>query len=79
MRGKRLFRLCEKLLFSAYFKKPNSPNIFGRPTKITVNTYAEKDGIINIERQIVQFSNIYDKGVLILSGYLGEKYTFILS
>jgi len=48
--------------------------VFGRPSKITVNTYAGKDGIINIEREVEQSGNIYDKGVLILSGYLGEKY-----
>lgn len=48
--------------------------MFGRPSKITVNTFAGKDGIINIEREVEQSGNIYDKGVLILSGYLGEKY-----
>lgn len=47
---------------------------FGRPNKITVSTYAGKDGIINIEREVEQSGNIHDKGVLILSGYLGEKY-----
>lgn len=48
--------------------------VFGRPSKITVNTFAGKDGIINIEREVEQSGSIYDKGVLILSGYLGEKY-----
>ena len=48
--------------------------LFGRPSKITVNTYVGKDGIINIEREVEQSGNIYDKGILILSGYLGEKY-----
>lgn len=48
--------------------------MFGRPTKITVNTFAGKDGIINIEREVNQSGSIYDKGVLILGGYLGEKY-----
>ena len=47
---------------------------FGRPSKITVNTYAGKEGIINIEREGEQSGSIYDKGVLILGGYLGEKY-----
>lgn len=47
---------------------------FGRPSKITVNTYAGKEGIINIEREEEQSGSIYDKGVLILGGYLGEKY-----
>lgn len=48
--------------------------IFGRPSKITVNTFVGKEGIINIEREVEQSGSIYDKGVLILGGYLGEKY-----
>lgn len=48
--------------------------VFGRPTKITVNTFAGKEGIINIEREVNQSGSIHDKGVLILGGYLGEKY-----
>ena len=47
---------------------------FGRPNKITASTYVGKDGIINIEREVNQSGSIHDKGVLILSGYLGEKY-----
>ncbi|RKD30086.1 Lon protease family protein [Thermohalobacter berrensis] len=47
---------------------------FGRPSKITVSTYAGKEGIINIEREVEKSGSIHDKGVLILSGYLGEKY-----
>jgi lon-related putative ATP-dependent protease len=47
---------------------------FGRPTKITANTYFGKEGIINIEKEAEQSGNIYDKGVLILGGYLGERY-----
>lgn len=47
---------------------------FGRPVKITANTYYGKEGIINIEKEAEQSGNIHDKGVLILSGYLGEKY-----
>ena len=48
---------------------------FGRPTKITANTYFGKDGIINIEKEAEQSGNIHDKGVLLMSGYLGEKYS----
>lgn len=47
---------------------------FGKPSKITVNTFLGKEGIVSIEREVKQSGNIYDKGVLILSGYLGEKY-----
>ena len=47
---------------------------FGKPSKITVSTYKGKNGIINIEREIKQSGSIHDKGVLILTGYLGERY-----
>ena len=47
---------------------------FGKPTKITVNTYTGKNGIINIEREIEMSGATHSKGVLILSGYLGEKF-----
>ncbi|WP_353093421.1 ATP-binding protein [Tissierella praeacuta] len=47
---------------------------FGRPVKITANTYFGEDGVINIEKEAEQSGNIYNKGVLIMSGYLGEKY-----
>lgn len=47
---------------------------FGRPNKITVTTYAGKDGIINIEREVNKSGSSHDKGVMILSGYLGENY-----
>ncbi|MBU5674995.1 AAA family ATPase [Alkaliphilus sp. MSJ-5] len=47
---------------------------FGKPSRITVATYSGEEGIINIEREAKQSGNIHDKGVFILSGYLGEKY-----
>ena len=47
---------------------------FGKPSKITASTYRGRRGIINIEREIKQSGSIHDKGVLILSGYLGERY-----
>ncbi|HZJ76583.1 MAG TPA: AAA family ATPase, partial [Oscillospiraceae bacterium] len=47
---------------------------FGKPTRITASTYSGESGIINIEREADQSGRIHDKGVLILSGYLGEKY-----
>ncbi|KGG80251.1 ATP-dependent protease [Caloranaerobacter azorensis H53214] len=47
---------------------------FGRPNKITVSTFVGKEGIINIEREVQKSGSIHDKGVLILSGYLGERY-----
>ncbi len=47
---------------------------FGKPNRITVSTYRGKTGIINIEREVKKSGSIHDKGVLILSGYLGQKY-----
>lgn len=47
---------------------------FGKPSRITAVTYAGEKGIINIEREVEMSGSIHDKGVLILSGYLGEKF-----
>ncbi len=47
---------------------------FGKPVKITANTYAGKSGIINIEREVELSGSSHSKGVLIFSGYLGEMF-----
>ena len=47
---------------------------FGKPVKITANTYVGKNEIINIEREIDLSGPTHSKGVLILSGYLGETF-----
>jgi lon-related putative ATP-dependent protease len=47
---------------------------FGRPSRITVSTYLGRRGIVNIERESKMSGRIHDKGVLIISGYIGEKY-----
>ena len=47
---------------------------FGKPAKITVNTYTGKTGIVNIEREIDISGPSHSKGVYILSGYLGEMF-----
>jgi predicted ATP-dependent protease len=47
---------------------------FGRPSRITAKTYMGRNGVIDIERESKMSGKIYDKGVLILSGYLGAKY-----
>jgi predicted ATP-dependent protease len=47
---------------------------FGKPSRITAKTYMGKSGVIDIERESKMSGKIYDKGVLILSGYLGAKY-----
>lgn len=48
---------------------------FGRPSRITARTHLGQEGIINIEREAKMSGNIHNKAVLILSGYLGGKYT----
>jgi predicted ATP-dependent protease len=47
---------------------------FGRPSRITVETYAGREGFINIEREASMSGRTHDKGILILSGYLGAKF-----
>ena len=47
---------------------------FGKPAKITVNTYTGKEGVVNIEREVELSGSTHTKGVYILSGYLGEMF-----
>lgn len=47
---------------------------FGKPAKITVNTYTGKGGVVNIEREVELSGSTHSKGVYILSGYLGELF-----
>jgi predicted ATP-dependent protease len=47
---------------------------FGKPSRITAKTFMGKDGVVDIERASKMSGKIYEKGVLILSGYLGAKY-----
>ncbi len=47
---------------------------FGRPSRITAETYMGKHGIVSIEREAQLSGKTHDKGVLILSGYLGRTF-----
>jgi len=47
---------------------------FGKPSRITANTYLGRAGVINIERETKMSGATHSKGVLTLSGYLGHKY-----
>ncbi|HIM47369.1 MAG TPA: hypothetical protein EYM32_00665, partial [Dehalococcoidia bacterium] len=47
---------------------------FGRPSRITAQTFTGREGVINIEREASLSGRTHDKGVLILSGYLGAKF-----
>jgi lon-related putative ATP-dependent protease len=47
---------------------------FGKSSRITAKTFMGKGGVMDIERESKMSGRIYDKGVLILGGYLGAKY-----
>ena len=47
---------------------------FGKPSRITAKTFMGRGGVINIERESQLSGPIHNKGVMILSGYLGWKY-----
>ncbi len=47
---------------------------FGLPTKITASTYLGKAGVVNIEKEAEMSGNIHDKGVQVITGYLGETF-----
>lgn len=47
---------------------------FGKPSRITANTYLGRAGVVNIERETKMSGATHSKGVLTLSGYLGNKY-----
>lgn len=44
----------------------------GQQHRITVSTFAGRDGIINIEREADMSGSIHNKGVMILAGFVGE-------
>jgi lon-related putative ATP-dependent protease len=48
--------------------------IFGKPIRITAKTFIGSGTIVNIEREVEMSGQIHSKGVLILSGYLGQIY-----
>jgi predicted ATP-dependent protease len=47
---------------------------FGRPSRLTVRVTLGRAGMVNIEREVKLSGPIHDKGVLILTGYLGGKF-----
>jgi ATP-dependent Lon protease len=47
---------------------------FGKPARITASVGIGTSGIINIERESDMSGNIHDKGVMILSGFLRERF-----
>lgn len=47
---------------------------FGKPSRVTARTYLGKAGLVNIEREAKLSGPIHDKGVLILTGFLGDRF-----
>ncbi|MHB1131483.1 MAG: Lon protease family protein [Chloroflexota bacterium] len=47
---------------------------FGQPTRITARVYAGRSGVVNIEREAQLSGRSHDKGVLIITGYLGSRF-----
>lgn len=48
---------------------------FGKPSRITAKTYTGKAGVVNIERETKMSGRIHDKAHMILTGYLGGKFS----
>ncbi len=47
---------------------------FGRPSRVTASVAMGQAGIVNIERESRLSGSLHDKGLLILSGYLRNRY-----
>jgi ATP-dependent Lon protease len=47
---------------------------FGKPSRVTATTSIGNSGIVNVEREAKLSGPIHDKGVLILNGFLKQKY-----
>jgi lon-related putative ATP-dependent protease len=53
---------------------PLGDYMFGKPSRITARTYVGKAGVVNIDRETELGGRIHNKGVMILTGYLGGKF-----
>lgn len=47
---------------------------FGIPSRITASVHRGKGDVVNIEREVELSGPIHSKGVLILTGFLGQRY-----
>jgi lon-related putative ATP-dependent protease len=47
---------------------------FGRPSRITVESYMGKPGIVNVEHEAQMSGQTHNKGVMIIAGYLGRMF-----
>lgn len=49
-------------------------HMFGKPSRITAATFMGDSGVVHIEREVEMAGRIHNKGVLILNGYIGNKF-----
>ena len=49
-------------------------SVFGTPARITSTVYAGSNGVVDIEREVELGQPIHSKGVMLLTGYLGNKF-----
>lgn len=47
---------------------------FGKPSRITAKTFMGDEGVFNIEREVKMSGRIHNKGLMILSSFLGERF-----
>ncbi|UCF10624.1 MAG: AAA family ATPase [Candidatus Bipolaricaulota bacterium] len=47
---------------------------FGKPSRITASAHAGKGGIVDIEREAELGGHTHTKGIMILKGFLGERF-----
>ncbi|MFC0118516.1 Lon protease family protein [Pseudoalteromonas xiamenensis] len=47
---------------------------FGTPARITATVYAGSEGVVDVEREAELGKSIHSKGVMLLTGYLGNRY-----
>lgn len=48
--------------------------LFGRPSRITANVFLGSEGVVNIERRVKLSHSTHDKGVMILGGFLSDRF-----
>ena len=47
---------------------------FGKPSRITATVHTGKDGIVDIEREAELGGHTHTKGIMIIKGFLGERF-----
>ncbi len=47
---------------------------FGKPSRVSVRTFLGKEGVVNIEREVKLSGPLHDKGMMILTGFFGERF-----